>query len=95
MLVNNPYSLRKQPSQIRKELAERFQRIRKAAGFTQAELAERTDVSLGSLRRFETTGKVSLENYARLAEGLGRLDELEQLFAIDEAAERAKKLFSK
>lgn len=95
MLAPNTYTLRKQPSQVRKELALRFKRVRKAAGFTQAELAERADVSLGSLRRFETTGKVSLVNYARLADSLGRLSELERLCEIDEAAERAKRLFSK
>lgn len=95
MLAQNNYTLRKQPSQVRNELAERFQRVRKNAGFTQVELAERATVSLGSLRRFETTGKISLENYARLADRLGRLTELERLCEIDEDAERAKRLFSK
>lgn len=95
MLAPNAYSLRKQPSQVRKQLAQRLQRVRKAAGLTQDELADRADVSLGSLRRFETTGKVSLENYARLAEGIGRLKELERLCQIDEDLERARLLFSK
>lgn len=95
MLAPNSYTIRKQPSQVRKELAQRFQQVRKSAGFTQAKLAERADVSLGSLRRFETTGKVSLENYARLADSLGRLSELERLCEIDEASELAKRLFSK
>lgn len=71
-----------------------MRRVRKQRGFTQAQLAERADVSLGSLRRFETTGKVSLESLTKLADVLGRLGEFDGLMVVDEKLERVRAAFS-
>ena len=49
-------------------------------GLTQAELAERSGISLGSLRRFETTGEISLRAFLELALILGELKEFSSLF---------------
>lgn len=95
MLAPSAYTLRRQPRDIRLALAARFKRVRKAAKLTQAELAERSTVSLGSLRRFETTGRVSLESLAKLADVLGRLEELDGLFAFDEKLAEAERLLNK
>lgn len=94
MLAPNAFTLQRQPSQIREDLAARMRRVRKQRGFTQAQLAERADVSLGSLRRFETTGKVSLESLTKLADVLGRLGEFDGLMVVDEKLERVRAAFS-
>jgi transcriptional regulator with XRE-family HTH domain len=65
------------------QLANRHKTLRKDLGFTQAEIAERSGVSLGSIKRFETTGKISLESLLKLTEVLGRLSEFEQIFVSD------------
>ena len=63
--------------EIDKELAERLAGIRKRRKISQKELATRSGVSLGSLKRFEQTGDISL---TKLSIALGIEDELEKLF---------------
>jgi transcriptional regulator with XRE-family HTH domain len=67
------------PKDIERLLADRVRAARLALGWKQATLAERSGVTLASLRRFERTGKVSLESLLRLCHALGRIDEFEQL----------------
>jgi len=45
----------------------KFRQRRKARGYTQTELSKRSGVSLGSLKRFETTGQIALESLLKLA----------------------------
>ena len=68
------------PSDIQRELAARAKARRLELNITQAELAERSCVSLGSLRRFETTGEISLRAFLELAHVLGELKEFSTLF---------------
>ena len=63
------------PSDTQRELAARVKARRLALNITQAELAERSGISLGSLRRFETTGEISLRAFLELALILGELKE--------------------
>ncbi len=72
--------LLKTPSEIDLELAERMAGIRKRRKITQAELAKKAGVSLGSLRRFEQTGEISLHSLTLLSIALSLEDELEALF---------------
>ncbi|MCP3957617.1 MAG: helix-turn-helix transcriptional regulator [bacterium] len=74
----NRYSL-KSPEQVGVALAERIRGLRLARGWRQVTLAERSGVSLGSLRRFEASGRVSLENLLKLAFALNRLDDFDAL----------------
>lgn len=69
----------KTPEQVSSALAARVKELRLARGWRQATLAERSGVSLASLRRFEETGKVSLQNLLDLAFALNRLDDFETL----------------
>ena len=55
------------PSDIQDQLRQKFKTRRKQLGYTQTELAERSGVSLGSLKRFETTEQISLESLLKLA----------------------------
>jgi len=79
MIIYDPYPLIT-IKDVEEQLASRLRALRLAANWKQTTLAERSGVSLGSLRRFETTGQISLQNLLRLAWALGRLEELAGLF---------------
>ena len=63
------------PSDIQDQLRVKFKTRRKQLGYTQTELAECSGVSLGSLKRFESTGQISLESFLKLAFVLECLEE--------------------
>jgi len=65
---------------IKQRLATRIKKRRKEAKITQAELAERSGVSLGSVKRFEGIGEISLINLLRIASVLGYENDFEKLF---------------
>ncbi len=90
----NKYSVEKLPFDILKETAEKHRNLRKQLKLSQAQLAERSDVSLGSIKRFERTGKISFESLLRVAHLLGRLSEFEILFSSKEDLAKIEKLFS-
>ena len=71
------FGLSKKPSDSLREIAQRHKVLRKQAGFSQSELAKRSGVSLGSLKRFETSGQISLESLLLLADVLNRLDDFD------------------
>ncbi len=77
----NNYSLSKLPKDVLLEIAERHKELRKELKWTQAEMAERSGVSLGSLKRFERTGKISLESLLSLSHTLNRLHDFDAIFA--------------
>ena len=56
-------------------LAERVKSLRLMKGWRRVTLADHAGVSPASLKRFETTGKCSLELLLKVARALGRLDE--------------------
>ena len=61
-------------------IARREKAWRKSRGITQVELASRSQVSIGSIRRFEQTGQISLESFVRICQALGRDADLDRLF---------------
>lgn len=69
------------PSEVTESIAQREKARRRKLGITQQELAQRSGVSLGSLRRFEQTGAISLESLVRLSRALGCESELDSLFS--------------
>jgi transcriptional regulator with XRE-family HTH domain len=68
------------PTDMIKGLADRMKSIRTRKGITRKQLAARSNVSYGSLRRFEETGKISLESFVKLAMELGLAAEINSLF---------------
>lgn len=86
------YSVSPTPYSTAKELAARCKQLRKSFGYTQQELAERSGVSYGTLKRFEQSGEVALLNLLRIAHTMHRLDEFSSLFLPDERAEAEAKL---
>ena len=55
------------PSDMMEALKTKFRQRRKTLGYTQPQLATRSGVSLGSLKRFERFGQISLESLLKLA----------------------------
>ena len=88
------YSLEPTPSEVSLELAKRLKKMRRQLKLTQADLAERSGVSLGSLKRFENSGRISLESLLKLVHLLGRLKEFENLLQIDSDLKDIEKLFT-
>ena len=74
--TENPYPLHT-PEEVAQELAQKARRLRLFRNWKQTTLAERSGVTLASLRRFERTGQVSLKNLLRLCFALGRLDDFQ------------------
>ena len=68
------------PEEINLRLAGRIARIRKRRGISQLRMSEMSGVSYGSLKRFETTGQISLLSLTRLAAALDCADEIRHLF---------------
>jgi transcriptional regulator with XRE-family HTH domain len=68
------------PADMAKILSKRVKALRLRRKWTQATLAQRAGVTAASYRRFETTGKASLELLLKVAHALARLDEFDQLF---------------
>ncbi len=66
--------------EINQQLAFRLKRIRKRRGFTQQTLSEMSGVSYGSIKRFETSGQISLLSLTKLAIALGCTDEIRHMF---------------
>jgi HTH-type transcriptional regulator / antitoxin HipB len=85
----NGFSL-ETPENVSRTLAARVKELRLARGWKQATLAQRSGVSLASLRRFEESGKVSLQNLLDLAFALNRLDDFEALFQGPRASSLAE-----
>lgn len=62
------------------EIANRMVQLRKRKKISQKELAVKSGVSLGSVKRFEQSGEISLKSLTKLAIALGVEEELIALF---------------
>ena len=73
----------KSPKDVLEEVRDRFKRRRLALNLSQAGLAKRSSVALGSLKRFETTGLVAFDSLLKLALVLDCLGDFDGLAAED------------
>lgn len=62
------------------KIAQRMRKIRKRRQISQQKLSDMSSVSYGSIKRFETTGQISLLSLTKIATALGVADELRELF---------------
>ena len=88
------YGITKNPSDVLKEIAQKHRALRKANGYSQAEMARRSGVSFGSIKRFETTGQIALESLLKLVFLLDRLEDFDPILRSDENLKEIEKLFS-
>ena len=78
------------PDEIARQLAERIRAERLRRGWKQETLAERSGVSLPTIRRYERTGRTSVGNLLRLCHALGLLDAFADLLKPPPAASIAE-----
>lgn len=63
------------------KLAQRIRNIRKRRSISQEKLASMSGVSYGSVKRFESTGQISLLSLTKIAMALDITDELRNIFS--------------
>lgn len=80
----NEFNFLKSPADINMEIARRMQKKRKANKLTQKQLAQKSGVSLGSVKRFERLGEISLSSLVKIAFVLDCEDDFDALFARKE-----------
>ena len=68
------------PEELDQKLAQRVRKIRKRRSITQEKTASISGVSYGSIKRFETTGQISLLSLTKIAIALDLADELRNIF---------------
>ena len=88
------FSISKNPTDVMDNIAAKHKHLRKLQGLSQQELAERSGVSYGSIKRFETTGQISFESLLKLAHILNRLEDFDSVFKPIESVGDIEKLFS-
>ena len=66
--------------ELDKKIADLVRQIRKRRSISQQKLAEMSNVSYGSVKRFESTGQISLISLTKIATALGIADDLRNLF---------------
>ena len=67
-------------ARIRNIIAARIRNIRRRRKISQKRLSEKSGVSLGSVKRFESSGEISLISLTKIAIALDLENELEGLF---------------
>ena len=71
---------KKTPKEINMLIAERIRKIRRRRKISQKRLSEKSGVSLGSVKRFENSGEISVISLTKIAVALELDGELERLF---------------
>jgi len=72
------------PVSIAEKLALKLRKRRLFLNMSQKSLSEKSGVSLGSIKRFEISGEISLKHLLKLALVLDALDEFHNLFPENE-----------
>ena len=70
----------KTPNDIAHELIEKIKQHRKKLKISQAQLASKSGVSLGSIKRFESKYEISLNSFIKILIALNLEHDLENLF---------------
>ena len=78
--MNNRFLNQKTPNEIARNLAGKIRQQRKKLKISQQELAEKSGVSLGSIKRFETKYEISLQSLIKISIALDLDNDFENLF---------------
>ena len=79
--MNNQFLNQKTPNEIAKSLVDKMKEHRKKLKISQEVLAQKSGVSLGSIKRFETTYEISLQSFIKIAIALDLDNDFENLFS--------------
>jgi len=80
LTMNTEFFNQKTPKEIDNLIAQNIRSIRKRQKLSQEKLSEKSGVSLGSVKRFEHSGEISLSSLTKIAIALKCEDELINLF---------------
>ena len=78
--MNNQFLNQKTPNEFAKNLADKIKEHRKKLKISQEVLAQKSGVSLGSIKRFETKYEISLQSFIKIAIALDLDNDLDNLF---------------
>ena len=78
--MNNFLFSSKTPNDIAKELVEKIKQNRKRLKISQVQLATKSGVSLGSIKRFESKYEISLNSFIKILIALNLEQDMENLF---------------
>ena len=87
------YGDQKSPKEIMILLSKNIIALRKQERMSQKELSERSGVAYASIRKFESTGIISLESVLKVCEALNRLTDFESIL-LPSDMKRKKNLFN-
>lgn len=79
--MNSLFFEQRTPKEINEDMANRIKGIRKRRKLSQVKLSEKSGVSLGSVKRFEHTGEISLLSLTKIAVALEIESQLCELFS--------------
>lgn len=86
------YGDQKSPKEMMILLSKNIKVLRKQGEMSQRELSERSGVAYASVRKFESTGIISLESLLKICEALKRLTDFESIL-LPSDMKRKKDLF--
>lgn len=78
------------PDEVVQALGKRLRDQRMSRVMTQEELSRRAGIALGSVKKLESTGKVTMETLVQVARALGLINDFSDLFAIRSQASIAE-----
>lgn len=78
------YTIFKTPNEYAMEIAMNMRKVRQQQKLSMKALAEKSNVSYGSIKRFEGTGQISLTSLLKIAIVLDAANSFEELFKITE-----------
>ena len=76
----NRFLNQKTPNEIAKSLADKIKEHRKKLKISQEMLSQKSSVSLGSIKRFETKYEIALQSFIKIAIALDLDKDIETLF---------------
>lgn len=76
------------PEELRRQLADRVRAERRAQRLSQAEFAKECGIPLRTYKRFELSGRITLESFLRIVIAFRRTPALELLFPPSKSIER-------
>jgi transcriptional regulator with XRE-family HTH domain len=86
------YGDQKTPKEVMILLSQNVKTLRKQEKMSQMELSDRSGVAYASIRKFESTGIISLESLLKICETLRRLTDFETILQPNDL-ERKRSLF--
>ena len=78
--MNGSFLNQKTPNEFAKSLADKIKEHHKNLKISQEVLAQKSGVSLGSIKRFETKYEISLQSFIKIAIALDLDNDIENLF---------------